>query len=44
MMGEAPWSNFLKPKLALPLAAASLREIVTQRLLPLRQRILPSRA
>ena len=44
MMGEAPWSNFLKPKLALPLAAASLRELVRQRLLPLRQRILPSRA
>lgn len=44
MMGEAPWSNFLKPRLALPLAAASIRELVTQRLLPLRRRFLPSRA
>jgi geranylgeranyl reductase family protein len=44
MMGEAPWSNFLKPKLALPLAAASIREIVAQRLMPLGRRILPSRA
>jgi flavin-dependent dehydrogenase len=44
MMGEAPWSDFLKPKLAIPLAAASVRELVTQRLLPLRRRFLPSRA
>ena len=44
MMGEAPWSDFLKPKLAIPLAAASIRELVTQRLLPLRQRVLPGRA
>ncbi len=44
MMGEAPWSHFLKPKLALPLAAASIRELVTQRLLPLGQRVLPGRA
>ena len=44
MMGEAPWSDFLKPKLAIPFAAASVRELVTQRLLPLRRRFLPSRA
>ena len=44
MMGEAPWSDFLKPKLAIPLAAASVRELWTQRLLPLRRRISPSRA
>jgi flavin-dependent dehydrogenase len=31
MMGEAPWSDFLKPKLALPLAAAALRELWSQR-------------
>lgn len=44
MMGEAPWSNFLNPKLAVPLAAASLRELWSQRVSPLRRRFLPSRA
>lgn len=44
MMGEAPWSDFLKPKLALPLATASIRELLVQRLEPLRRRFLPSRA
>ena len=44
MMGEAPWSDFLKPKLAIPLAAASLRELWTQRVSPLRSRVSPSRA
>ena len=44
MMGEAPWSDFLKPKLALPLAAAALREIWVQRVLPLGRRIAASRA
>ena len=34
MMGEAPWSDFLKPKLALPLATAAAREIWSQRLSP----------
>ncbi|KPK16639.1 MAG: hypothetical protein AMJ62_04640 [Myxococcales bacterium SG8_38] len=31
MMGEAPWSDFLKPKLAVPMAAAAARELLTQR-------------
>jgi flavin-dependent dehydrogenase len=44
MMGEAPWSDFLKPKLALPLAAAALREIWNQRVSPLRRRVAASRA
>ncbi|MGB8331163.1 MAG: NAD(P)/FAD-dependent oxidoreductase [Polyangiales bacterium] len=39
MMGEAPWSEFLKPKLALPMAAAAIREIWTQRLSLLRKRV-----
>jgi geranylgeranyl reductase family protein len=43
MMGEAPWSDFLKPRLAVPLATAAMREIFTQRLLPLRQRFSLSR-
>jgi len=38
MMGEAPWSEFLKPKLALPMAAAAIRELWNQRLSPLRRR------
>jgi flavin-dependent dehydrogenase len=44
MMGEAPWSAFLKPKLAIPLAAAALHEIWTQRLSPLRRRVASSGA
>ena len=44
MMGEAPWTDFLKPKLALPLAAASVRELWAQRLSPLRDRTRASRA
>ena len=44
MMGEAPWSDFLKPRLAIPLAATAIRELWTQRLSPLRRRIAPSRA
>lgn len=44
MMGEAPWSHFLKPKLALPLAAAALREIWAQRIVPVGRRALSSRA
>jgi len=44
MMGEAPWSAFLKPKLAIPLAAAALREIWTQRISPLRRRVAASGA
>lgn len=39
MMGEAPWSEFLKPKLAVPLAAAALRELWDQRFSPLRRRV-----
>jgi geranylgeranyl reductase family protein len=39
MMGEAPWSEFLKPKLAVPLAAAAIRELWTQRWSPLRRRV-----
>jgi hypothetical protein len=35
MMGEAPWSNFLKPKIALPLALGAFRELWTQRWSPL---------
>jgi hypothetical protein len=31
MMGEAPWSDFLKPKLAIPMALAALRELWSQR-------------
>jgi geranylgeranyl reductase family protein len=31
MMGEAPWSDFLKPKLAFPMARAALRELWSQR-------------
>jgi menaquinone-9 beta-reductase len=38
MMGEAPWSEFLKPKLAIPMAAAAIRELWTQRVSPLRGR------
>lgn len=44
MMGEAPWSAFLKPKLAIPLATAALRELWTQRLSPLRRRVASSGA
>jgi hypothetical protein len=44
MMGEAPWSAFLKPKLAIPLAAAAARELWTQRLSPLRRRVAASGA
>jgi len=44
MMGEAPWSDFLKPKLAVPMAAAAIREIWAQRLSPLRRRIAASGA
>jgi geranylgeranyl reductase family protein len=44
MMGEAPWSAFLKPKLAIPLAAAAVRELWTQRLSPLRRRVAASSA
>jgi geranylgeranyl reductase family protein len=39
MMGEAPWSDFLKPKLAIPLATQALREVWTQRLSPRRRRV-----
>lgn len=38
MMGEAPWSDFLKPKLAVPMASAAIREIWAQRLSPSRGR------
>ena len=44
MMGEAPWTDFLKPKLALPLGGAAIRELWEQRLSPLRNRAAPSRA
>lgn len=44
MMGEAPWSDFLKPKLAVPLARAAIVELVTQRILPLRRRFSLTRA
>ncbi len=44
MMGEAPWSHFLHPRLAVPLAAASLRELWSQRVSALGRRFLPSRA
>jgi geranylgeranyl reductase family protein len=36
MMGEAPWSAFLKPQLALPMAASALRELWVQRFSPFR--------
>jgi geranylgeranyl reductase family protein len=39
MMGEAPWSAFLKPKLAIPMAAAAFRELWAQRLSPMRRRL-----
>ena len=35
MMGEAPWSDFLRPKIALPMALGALRELWTQRWSPL---------
>jgi hypothetical protein len=44
MMGEAPWSAFLKPKLAIPMAAAAIRELWTQRLSPMRRRVAASGA
>jgi geranylgeranyl reductase family protein len=44
MMGEAPWSEFLKPKLAIPMAAAAIRELWNQRLSPLRRRAATSGA
>jgi flavin-dependent dehydrogenase len=43
MMGEAPWSAFLKPKLAVPMAAAAIRELWTQRWSPSRLRPAPKR-
>jgi geranylgeranyl reductase family protein len=43
MMGEAPWSAFLKPKLAVPMAAAAIRELWTQRWSPSRLRSAPKR-
>jgi hypothetical protein len=36
MMGEAPWSAFLQPKLAIPMATAAIRELWSQRLSPRR--------
>lgn len=44
MMGEAPWSAFLRPKLAIPMAAAAIRELWAQRFSPLRRRIAASGA
>lgn len=44
MMGEAPWSDFLKPRLAVPLATAAMRELATQRLSLLRRRFSLTRA
>ncbi len=41
---EAPWNALLRPKLAIPLAAAAVRELWTQRLPPLRARIAGSGA
>jgi geranylgeranyl reductase family protein len=43
MMGEAPWSAFLNPKLAVPMAAAAIRELWTQRWSPSRLRPAPKR-
>ncbi|MFZ1862939.1 MAG: NAD(P)/FAD-dependent oxidoreductase [Polyangiales bacterium] len=41
MMGEAPWSDFLKPKLAVPMARAAVRELLTQRVSRMRGRLRP---
>jgi len=35
MMGEAPWSKLLRPKIALPMALGAFRELWTQRWSPL---------
>ena len=35
MMGEAPWTNFLRPKIALPMALSAFRELWMQRWSPL---------
>jgi flavin-dependent dehydrogenase len=44
MMGEAPWSDFLKPKLAIPMAAAAAKELWEQRFSPSRGPMPPVRA